>query len=49
MADETIQGVFVAYHVHAGGVWSGDYYVADYCPFKQDCDVVKYKSEDTSH
>ena len=26
---KTIPGVFLGYHVHPGGVWSGDYYVAD--------------------
>ena len=43
MANRAIQGVFFGNHVHAVGVWSGDYYVADYGPFKKDCDVVKSK------
>ncbi len=49
MGTKTILGVFVRYHVHAGGVWSGDYYVADDAPFKQDYDVLKSQSKDTSH
>ena len=40
MASTTIQGVFIGYHVHAGGVWSGDDYFADYSHFMKDCDVV---------
>ena len=43
----TIPGVFIGYHIHAGGFWSGDYLVADFAPFRQDCDVVK--GEDPSH
>jgi hypothetical protein len=41
MGAKTIVGVFIGYHVHAGGLWSGDYLVADLAPFRQDCDVVK--------
>ena len=29
VANKTMQGVFIAHHVHAGGVWSGDDYVAE--------------------
>ncbi len=36
-------GVFVGYHTHAGGIWSGDYLVADYAPFKKDGDVGRAK------
>ena len=36
-----MQGLYIGYHAHAGGAWSGDYYVAEHSPFKQDCDVVK--------
>ncbi len=43
MANETMQGVFIGFHVHAGGVWSGDYYVAEHSPFKQDGEVVNSK------
>ena len=43
MGAKTIPGVFIGYHVHAGGLWSGDYLVADLAPFRQDCDVVKSK------
>ena len=32
MGPKTIPGVFIGYHVHAGGLWSGDYLVADYSP-----------------
>ena len=31
------------YHTHAGGLWSGDYLVADYAPFKKYCDVGRAK------
>ena len=40
---KTIPGVFIGYHIHAGGLWSGDYLVADLAPFRQDCDVAKSK------
>ena len=40
MGAETIPGLFVGYHIHAGGLWSGDYLVADYSPFRRDCDVL---------
>ena len=39
----TLRGVFIGSHVHAGGLWSGDYIVADYEPFKKDCDVATSK------
>ena len=42
---KTIPGVFIGYHIHAGGLWSGDYLVADLAPFRQDCDVAKSKVE----
>ncbi len=35
--------MFLGYHVHAGGFWSGDYIVADYAPFKKDCDATPAK------
>ncbi len=41
--NRTIQGVFIGYHVHAGGLWSGDYIVADYAPLKKDCDAIPAK------
>ncbi len=41
--------MFVGYHIHPGGHWSGDYLVADYFPFKRDCDVVKSKVQHPSH
>ena len=37
----TIQGIFLGYHIQPGGLWSGDYIVADYEPFKKDCDVLE--------
>ncbi len=37
----TVPGLFVGHRTHAGGIWSGDYLVADYAPFKKDCDVGK--------
>ena len=43
MGAKTIPGVFIGYHIHAGGLWSGDYLVADYSPFRRDCDVAKSK------
>ncbi len=43
MANKTIEGVHVGNHVHAGGVWSGDYYVAEYSPLKQDCEVKMHR------
>ena len=43
MGSKTIPGVFIGYHVHPGGLWSGDYLAFDYLPFKRDCDVVKSK------
>ena len=45
MGAKTIPGVFIGYHVHAGGLWSGDYLVADLAPFRQDCDEAKSKVE----
>ena len=35
MRAKTILGVFIGYHIHAGGLWSGDYLVADLAPFRQ--------------
>ena len=43
MGAKTIPGVFIGYRAHAGGIWSGDYLVADYSPFRKSCDVVKSK------
>ncbi len=43
MGSKTIPGVFIGYHVHAGGLWSGDYLVADFAPFRRDCNVAKSK------
>ena len=39
MGSKTSRGVFIGYHVPAGGLWSGDYPVADLAPFRLDCDV----------
>ncbi len=36
IGNKTIQGVFIGYHVRAGGLWSGDYFVAEYAPFMKD-------------
>ncbi len=35
IGSKTIQVVFIGYHVHAGGLWSGDYVVADYSPIQE--------------
>ncbi len=43
MGGRTMPGVFVGCHTHAGGIWSGDYLVADYAQFKTDCDVGRAK------
>ena len=42
---KTIPGVFVGCHVQPGGLWSGDYLVSNYSPFKKACDVVKSKAK----
>ena len=43
MGSKTIRGIFIGYHVPAGGLWSGDYLVADLAPFRKDCDVTRSK------
>ena len=43
MGAKTIPGVFIGYHIYAGGLWSCDYLVADLAPFRKDCDVAKSK------
>ena len=43
MGAKTIPGVFIGYHVHPGGLWSGDYLIADFAPFRRDCNVAKIK------
>ena len=43
MGAKTIPGVFLGYHIHPGGLWSGDYLVADLASFKTDCDAAKSK------
>ncbi len=43
MGSKTIRGVLIGYHVPAGGLWSGDYLVADLAPFRLDCDVHRSK------
>ena len=43
MGGRTMPGVSVGCHAHLGGIWSGDYLVADYAPFKKDCDVGRAK------
>ena len=45
MGAKTIPGVFVGYHIQPGGLWNGDYLVADLAPFRKDCDVAKSKVE----
>ncbi len=35
MGGKIIPGVFIGYHIHAGGLWSGDYLVADYSPIQE--------------
>jgi hypothetical protein len=35
--------VFIGYHIHPGGVWSGDYLVAELAPLRKNFDVVKSK------
>ena len=34
---------FIGYHIPAGGLWSGDYLVADLAPFRLDCDLKRSK------
>ena len=41
--NKTIQGIFLGYHIQSGGLWNGDYIVADYELFKIDCDVLESK------
>ena len=43
MGAKTLPGVFIGYHVQAGGLWHGDYLVADLAPFRENCDVAKSK------
>ncbi len=43
MGAKIIPGAFIGYHVHAGGLWSGDYLVADLAPSRKDCDVRRSK------
>ena len=45
VGNRVIQGAFIGDHVHAGGLGSGDYLVADYAPFKKYCDVGRAKVE----
>ena len=40
---KTIKGIFVRHHVHSGGIWSGDYLVAEYALFRASCDVIRGK------
>ena len=41
--NKTIQGIFLGYHIQPGGLWNGDYIVADCEPFKKDGDVLESK------
>ena len=34
-----VPGIFVGWHMHPGGIWSGDYLVADYVAIKNDIDI----------
>ena len=43
MGAKTLQGVFIGYHIHPGGVWSGDYLVAEFAPFRKNYDVERSK------
>ena len=43
MGAKTLPGVFIGYHVQAGGLWHGDYLVADRAPFRENGDVAKSK------
>ncbi len=43
MEAKTIPGVFIGYHIHAGGLWSGDNLTAHFAPFRRDCNVAKSK------
>ena len=40
---KTILGIFLGYHLHPGGVWGGDYLVADLAPFRDSCEVARSK------
>ena len=43
MGAKTIPGVFVGYHIHPGGLWSGDYLVAELAPFRKNYDATRAK------
>ena len=43
MGAKTFPGVFLGYHIQPGGLWNGDYLVADLAPFRRDCDVARSK------
>ena len=44
---ETIHGIFLGYHIQPGGLWNGDYIVADYEPFKKIATCWKARSKST--
>ena len=40
MGPKVLDGLFLGYHSHAGGKWSGDYYVAEFEPFRNNPDLT---------
>ena len=40
MGPKVFDGLFLGYHCHAGGKWSGDYYVADFEAFRTNPDCT---------
>ena len=43
MGAKSIPGVFVGCRIHPGGLWSGDYLVAELAPFRKNYDVARSK------
>ena len=43
MGAKTLPGIFMGYHIHPGGLWSGDYLVAELQPFRRNHDVPRSK------
>ncbi len=41
IGSKTLQEIFLGYHVQSGGLWSCDYIVADYEPFKDNCAALE--------
>ena len=41
LGTQTLEGVFVGYHLQPGEIWSGDYLVAELDPFKENPDAER--------